>query len=484
MRKCARVSVCSALLSLQLLGACSSAGETSGNPADSAKATLEGPIEGGLRGHALWDSWFRLEDLGYTEAEYFVSGTATSSVDGRAAPFTTRFILRRPLDPAAFNGTVVLDWVNVTAQFENAVDTLNSQQHFLREGYAYAHVSMQAAGLCCLPALTPRTWDPQRYGALDHPGDEFAFSMLNQIAKAIRTSEGVDAMAGLPVQTLLVAGQSQSANQLFDFVTGEHLDPAAIDGLLIHSSIGRVFRDNPPVPVLHLLSDYEAMPEGPPPLANLVLWEVAGSAHQDFHVGYQQVFGQGPRAAASLPQRPASAYLELLKTAGNYGEQPHPLHAACILAGASFPMRYSVNAAFDALQRWVREGRRPSTPQRYRFDAAGALARDAVGNALGGIRLPPVEVPIARYESTACGLGGITVPFSALQIAAAYDSHAAYVCAMAAATNRAMDEGYLLPADAQDLRQRVAATRNRFLVAGEGPCDDGVLTPPAAASGR
>lgn len=467
-----------------LLGACSGGGEGGGAGMVSPRASLEGPIEGGLRGHALWDSWFRLEDLGYTEAEYFVSGTATSRVDGRTAPFTTRFILRRPLDPAAFNGTVVLDWVNVTAQFENAVDTLNSQQHFLREGYAYAHVSVQAAGLCCLPALTPQTWDPQRYGALDHPGDEFAFSMLNQIAQAIRAPLGVDAMAGLPVRTLLVAGQSQSANQLFDFVTGGHLDPAVIDGLLIHSSIGRVFRENPMVPVLHLLSDYEAMPEGPPPLANLVLWEVAGAAHQDFHVGYQQVFGQGPRAAASLPQRPASAYLELLETAGNYGEQPHPLHAACILAGASFPIRYSVNAAFDALQRWARGGPRPPTPPRYQFDAEGALARDAVGNALGGLRLPPVEVPIARYASTACGLGGITVPFSALQIAGTYDSHAAYACAMAAASDRAVAEGYLLPADAEDLRQRVAGTRNRFLVAGDGACVDGVLTPPAAASAR
>jgi hypothetical protein len=457
---------------IALLAACAGGSGEEGDTGPASRASVEGPIEGGLRGHPLWDSWFRLEDLGYTEAEYFISGIATSRIDGATAPFTTRFILRRPLDPAAFNGTVVLDWVNVTAQFENAVDTLNSQEHFLREGYAYAHVSMQAAGLCCLPALTPKTWDPQRYAALDHPGDAFAFSMLNQIAQAIRAPQGVDAMAGLPVQTLLVAGQSQSANQLFDFVTGGHLDPSAIDGLLIHSSIGRVFRDNPPVPVMHLLSDFEALPEGPPSLENLVLWEVAGSAHQDFHVGYQQVFGQGPRAAASLPQRPASAYFELLNIAGNYGEQPNPLHAACLLAGASFPMRYSVNAAFDALQRWIREGRRPPQPPRYAFDASGTLARDTFGNALGGIRLPPVEIPVARYASTFCGLGGITVPFDTLQMGAAYGSHALYFCAIKAATAHSQAEGYLLPADAEDLLQRAQAARNRFVIAGTEACAD------------
>src|SRR3546814_2801258 len=102
-------------------------------------------------------------------------------------PYTTLFrsiIVRRPLDPAKFNGTVILDWVNVTAQFENAVDTLEAHQLFVRDGYAYVHVSAQAAGLCCLPALTPKLWDPVRYMALSHPGDDYSFDMFLQIAQA------------------------------------------------------------------------------------------------------------------------------------------------------------------------------------------------------------------------------------------------------------------------------------------------------------
>ncbi len=434
-------------------------------------ATLTGPITSGLRGHALWDSWFRLDELGYVEEEYFITGVATSKqADGADAPFTTRFILRRPANASAFNGTVVLDWVNVTAQFENAVDTLNSQQHFLREGYAYVHVSAQAAGVCCLPALTPKVWDPVRYGPLDHPGDDYAFSMLNQIARAIRAPQGLDPMGGLQVEKVLAAGQSQSANQLFEFVTEGHVDPSVIDGVLIHSSIGRVFQAPPPVPVLHLLSDYEAQPEGPSTTDNVVLWEVAGSSHQDFHVGYQQVLGQGLRAAASVPQRPASAYFDLLDVAGSFGDQPNPLYAACILAGASFPMRYAVNAAFHHLNQWVRGGPRPPAAERYQFDEAGTLATDRFGNALGGIRLPPVDVPVARYQSTLCGLGGITVPFTSLELGAEYGSHAAYVCAMESATAASIAEGFLLPADAEDLMQRVRGAANRFLVPGVAGC--------------
>ncbi|WP_043765535.1 alpha/beta hydrolase domain-containing protein [Algiphilus aromaticivorans] len=456
-----------------LLAACSG----SEPPAESAEiradaVTVEGPITGGLRGHALWDSWFDLGDLGYEEAEYFVSGQAQSADGATTAPYTTRFLLRRPQRAEDFNGTVVLDWVNVTAQFENPVVLLNAQQHLLREGYAFAHVSVQEAGLCCLPLLTPKTWDPVRYAPLDHPGDEYAFTMLNQIAGAIRGDGGEnDPMAGQPVEKLLVAGQSQSANQLFDFASGDHVDGEVIDGLLIQSPIGRVFEAPPPVPVLQLLSDYEAQPEAADFRDNLVLWEVAGSAHQDFHVGYQQVFGQALRAEASLPKRPAQAYFRLLETAGNYGERPHPLHAACILAGAAFPMRYAVNAALHHLDGWVRGGARPPEAPRYTFDADGALARDRFGNAQGGIRLPPVEVPVARYRSTDCGLGGTTVPFSRQRLNQEYASHAEYFCALQAAAALSVADGFLLPADTEDLMGRARAMRSRFAVEGTIDCD-------------
>lgn len=68
--------------------------------------TVTGPIGAvGVRGHPLWDSWFRLADVGYEEAEYFVSGVArpyagTATAD---APYTTRIIVTRPVDATDFN---------------------------------------------------------------------------------------------------------------------------------------------------------------------------------------------------------------------------------------------------------------------------------------------------------------------------------------------------------------------------------------------
>lgn len=62
--------------------------------------TVTGPIgDAGIHGHALWDSWFDLGDVGYTEDEYFVSGIAEHATQpNMTAPYTTRIIVTRPRD--------------------------------------------------------------------------------------------------------------------------------------------------------------------------------------------------------------------------------------------------------------------------------------------------------------------------------------------------------------------------------------------------
>jgi hypothetical protein len=478
-----------ALALVLLLTACSGSGGDDVSPsrfggsnvntgAYIANATISGPVTGGLRGHALWDSWYDLTELGYVEEEYFVSGTARTYPETQPAPYTTRIIVRRPADPARFNGTVLLDWVNVTAQFENAVDTLEAHAFFHRAGFAYVHVSAQAAGLCCLPGLTPQTWDPLRYAELSHPGDDYSFDIFSQIAKALKFPRSTDAMDGLRVQKILAMGQSQSANRLSAYVRQVQPHARVIDGFLIHSSTGgdadKTFDAPPQAPVLHLLSDWEATPGEPNVTQNYRLWEIAGAAHQDFWVGYHQEVGAGPRTLLSAPQQPASADEDLHAVAGNYGEQYHPLLGACILAGAAFPMRYAVAAAIHHLDRWVKTGALPPAGPRYQFDGSGQLARDADFNALGGIRYPPIEVPVARYRSTDCELGGITIPFTELELQQRYPAHADYVCQLREAALRSMADGFLLRADAEELMARAEAARNRWLDAGTRSCPAGI----------
>ena len=125
------------------------------------------------------------------------------------------------------------------------------------------------------------------------------------------------------------------------------------------------------------------------------------------------------------------------------------------------PMHYATSTAIHQLAAWADGGAAPANGPRFEF-ADGALAKDEYGNTKGGIRLPPIDVPVARYESTACQLGGITVPFLDPELHARYPTHADYYGQMADRSDAAVSAGWLLPEDAVDLMRRACAARVRW----------------------
>jgi hypothetical protein len=116
-----------------------------------------------------------LASLGYVEEEYFFSGTAnvystptlaTGTIVSSGHPYESRIIVRRPTSPARFNGTVLVEWVNVTSGYNNDTLVRQSQEHLVRAGFAYVGVSAQRVGVQVPPGgLTE--WSPTRYGTLD-----------------------------------------------------------------------------------------------------------------------------------------------------------------------------------------------------------------------------------------------------------------------------------------------------------------------------
>ena len=89
----------------------------------------------------------------YETTEVFFSGTATSyasaqslTADGNwtvteeaSAPYTSRMILHRPKDPADFNGTVFVEWLNVTGGFDYRRDAQlrRHRDHAIRCGLGW-----------------------------------------------------------------------------------------------------------------------------------------------------------------------------------------------------------------------------------------------------------------------------------------------------------------------------------------------------------
>jgi hypothetical protein len=246
-----------------------------------------------------------------------------------------------------------------------------------------------------------------------------------------------------------------------------------IDGFLVHGAASSTKKFDQPLPsqvrVLQLLSDLEADQSPVTAQPNYRVWEVAGTAHSDHFIGYQAAFGDGPRVLTGAAKIDEPAFDTLIDAAGNYGAEVTPLLATCVVAGATMPMHYVASTAIHDLDEWVAGKPAPPVGPRFQFDSSGALAKDRYGNAVGGIRLPPIDVPVARYVTTVCGLGGITVPFTDTEIHALYPTHADYVAQMQARTDAAVRAGWLLPPDAADLMRRACDASNRW------------STPPAAA---
>lgn len=419
--------------------------------------TVTGPIPStqGSHGRPQTDSAFDLEPYGYAEEEFFVSGTATSdTAEPSTADYATRMLVRRPIDPKDFNGTVIVEWNNVTAQHDQTPDYFWSYPMILREGYAYVIVSAQAAGICCAPPLALQFIDNGRYRDLSHPGDDYSFDIFSQVAKSVRDPQGVDPLAGLKVKRALAAGHSQSASRLHRYVTTVHADADVFDGFFIDGGGAQAFPAEPLDPVLHMREEgWQASPLTPDVDRNYRLWEVAGATHADYWVLRQQ-FDNPERLVPQQEQFGPGWREQEEDISGNYGYDVEPRQTTCPIGGGMFPKRYAVSAGLKRLDEWVRTGRPAPRVPRLEFDANGQVARDEFGNGKGGLRLPPIDVPVATYVSGACQLFGVTIPLPPTTLRELYPTHQDYVDKMQVATDKAVAAGILLPEDAVDLMSR------------------------------
>ena len=112
------------------------------------------------------------------------------------------------------------------------------------------------------------------------------------------------------------------------------------------------------------------------------------------------------------------------------------------------------NAALASLRRWARYGLAvPPSALPIGLNADGTVARDTFGNALGGVRTPQLEVPIATLLGTGgCSpLVGSTMPFGGATLAALYPTHQDYVGTVRTAARRARRQRFLLRPDVRQI---------------------------------
>jgi hypothetical protein len=458
----------------------SAAGETT-RDGKVAVATISGPITGGQHGFPFTSAALDLAAHGYTEREYFAAGTArayqpqgTWGEDGKwgvtpttTAPYRTRILVRVPKDPKRFSGTVVVEWLNVSSSVDIDVDFGFEGEEILRSGDAWVGVSAQAAGVNSTgPSgglnLGPNTvglkaWDPARYGTLEHPGDSYSYDIFSQVGRALVARNGANPLHALNVKHVIADGESQSAFRMVTYVNAIQPVAHAYDGYLIHSRNGSgaplvgdgftgpvttaLIRSDLDVPVFQFLTETDmysigaSFPPARQPDTNRIrTWEVAGTAHAD------------------------GRYLRLLYAQGTR-EVPGMLDLRAVFDTANNgPQQYVINAALHALVDWVSHGTPPPHGEPLTI-VDGKIARDEHGNALGGIRTPQLDVPIATLTGEGVSIIGKTAPFDAATLAALYPTHQAYVDAFDRAADGAVRAGHLLAVDARRMKAYAASSR-------------------------
>ena len=111
------------------------------------------------------------------------------------ADYTTRIVALTPIDVTEFNGTVLVEWLNVSGGIDAPAVWIMAHREIAREGYAYVAVSAQKVGVDGGHTITGidmslKKQDPERYSSLSHPGDAYAYDIFSQVGRLVRERVG------------------------------------------------------------------------------------------------------------------------------------------------------------------------------------------------------------------------------------------------------------------------------------------------------
>jgi hypothetical protein len=431
---------------------------------------------------------YDVADLGYAASEFFISGTATSyGRDGASADYTTRIVVLAPTDAEKFNGTVLVEWLNVSGGIDTPAVWMMAHREIARDGYVHVLVSVQKVGVdgggqnITGMDMSLKKQDPERYSSLHHPGDAYAYDMFSQAGRLVREAAG-DVLGRLEPEFVVAVGESQSAMFLTTYVNSVDAHAKVYDGFLIHSRFGVAapldgvagveamrpgasdpapFRSDLRVPLMNIITETDLVgavlagyyQSRRPDDERLRTWEIPGTAHADMYT-----ISVGFKDGGSTPvDELAAAFAPTTKFMGqdlgyyiNFAPQHH----------------YVLQASIAALDGWVRTGSpAPSAPPMEVADGdPPTLLLDANGIAKGGVRTPWVDVPIAQTSGIAKSdnilthLFGSGEPFDDATRSTLYPGgKSEYLERFAESLDATIRAGFLLRADREEILALAAA---------------------------
>ena len=458
-----------------------------------------------------------LASIGYLEQEYFVSGSAnlydwaadgSLSVQTPNAPYSTRILVRRPVDASRFSGNVIVELGHAPRGIDFPLMWGWSQQYILERGDAYVLVTMSPEATKGL-----QQFNPARYASLSWanpnpseacaPGGNGAnantpqtsdveeglrWDMISQLGALLKSGVASRPLADLTVEYVYLTTQDaahqtyihaiQPRSTLADGrpVYDGHLTKSANRAARIRRCAAAPANGDPRnitkdagVPVINVLQENDVLgrlavrrPDSDEPGDRYRLYEVPGTVHSgDAPYRWSTAMMDDHAAAGGeVETRRFSAAIAPYTLAAPLNE-PGRCQPTEIVSGQPL-LSYIFHSSFANLDRWVRQGTPPPRADRIEVANAGTpearLVVDEFGNGVGGVRTPYVNVPTATYRTghgTNPGCGGnfgYSEPFDWARLDAVYGSHANYASQLNDALDRAVAERWLTESDAQKIR--------------------------------
>lgn len=435
-----------------------------------------------------------LEQYGFVEKEYLQLGRAnvyTLDKNNRAVAgstlheYATRLLVRYPNDAQQFSGRVYIDILNASSGIDLEDLWRRSSQYVLNNGHAYVGITSKS-----LTANALERFDPERYQDLQWQVDGtdengLLWDMLSQLGSVLRAPGAGTMLGGLQPDWLYLTGQSQSGmvlntylvafadrlasgrdgtRPLFDGylnLVGPAVVPISSDGALPT----QVYKPSA-VPLINIMSEAEhAMMNVTRAggLPNLAQYErPKDDDRANLKIRFYEVAG-APHADPTSPILPNNA--EIGKA--NNGKIRVPLKYTPGQMETELNIDPFVNAALENLHDWAVNGR-PAPPAdvhwiEYDKDHGfGGVVRyspqrDSIGNALGGLRSPQIDVPLHRFYAMGGNRGfavaGSMELLSREQIQSLYPGgRDDYLSRFISASDALVEQRYLLPKDAANLK--------------------------------
>jgi hypothetical protein len=419
-----------------------------------------------------------LDERGYVELEYLVRGRASVYDRSGRGPhalaqgsYTTRILVRRPKNGRRFSGTVIVEPMNPSDDADLPIMWAESYEQFIADGDVWVGITIKPNTIAALKAF-----DSVRYASVTMPNprsapacaaseinafsrpttpaDEsgLAWDILSQIGMLLKSPASAARILSRPAQRLYMTGQSQTAGyaRLYASLFGERV--AGPDGKPLYD--GYLYSGSPPwqvpinqcqedlspgdpglitapsgVPVLEIFTQGDMgtniasrRPDSDSPGDRFRRWEIAGAGHVD------------PWEALSFAND-----ADMARAHGRANDNADEVCSPRGTIPTDFPVRYTFDAAWRALDAWVQHGVPPqhAPPLQLVANADGLppdrmFVVDSHGNALGGVRSPYVDVPTARWIGAksgpfVCLFHGYKIPMSHEQLQHVYGDHAAYL---------------------------------------------------------